>query len=81
MSDAGRLARWNRGATRPGLADVIIVLIVIAILLWASWMQFPAYRRQSASRPTPDAKATPVPLPPPRLAPALVQRHTPLTPR
>ena len=42
------LGGWYRGATHLGLADVIIVLIVLAILLWASWRQFPAYEHMPA---------------------------------
>ena len=33
------------GATRLGFADIIVIAIVMAILLLASWKQFPAYNR------------------------------------
>ena len=33
------------GATRLGFADIIVIAIVMAILLFASWKQFPAYNR------------------------------------
>jgi hypothetical protein len=39
------LHRFERGATRPGVLDILTVLILLAVLLWASWMQFPAYNR------------------------------------
>jgi hypothetical protein len=35
---------FTRGATRLGAIDVLIALILLALLLWASWEQFPAYR-------------------------------------
>jgi hypothetical protein len=68
----GRLARWNRGATRLGFTDVLILLIVLAILLWASWKQFPAYKRP----PAPVPLVTPVPLPATRHAPGASPRRT-----
>ncbi|MGH7913666.1 MAG: hypothetical protein ACREPW_03305 [Candidatus Binataceae bacterium] len=40
-----RLRGSYRGATRLGFADIIIIAIVMAILLFASWKQFPAYHR------------------------------------
>jgi hypothetical protein len=46
-----------RGATHLGFADIIVVAIVLAILLWASWKQFPAYNRPF----TPIPALTPVP--------------------
>ena len=35
----------ERGAVRPGLLDVLTALILLAVLLWASWKQFPVYER------------------------------------
>jgi hypothetical protein len=49
-----------RGATHLGFVDIIVVGIVLAVLLWASWKQFPAYNRPF----TPIAVLTPVPLMP-----------------
>jgi hypothetical protein len=46
-----------RGATQLGFVDIIVVAIVLAVLLWASWKQFPAYNRPF----TPIAVLTPVP--------------------
>jgi hypothetical protein len=34
---------FKRGATRLGVLDVLTALILLALLLWASWEQFPAY--------------------------------------
>ncbi len=47
-----RLGESHRGATRLGFADVIIIAIVMALLLFASWKQFPAYNRPFKPRPT-----------------------------
>jgi hypothetical protein len=33
----------SSGATRPGFLDVLTAAVLLAILLWASWKQFPAY--------------------------------------
>jgi hypothetical protein len=41
----------HRGATRLGFADLIVVAIVMAILLFAAWKQFPAYDRPFTPRP------------------------------
>ncbi len=45
-----RLGGSHRGATRLGFADVIVVAIVLAILLFAAWQQFPAYNRSFTPR-------------------------------
>ena len=47
----------DRGATQLGFVDIIVVAIVLAVLLWASWKQFPAYNRPF----TPIPALTPVP--------------------
>jgi len=39
------MKRFESGAVRPGPLDVLTALILLAILLWASWKQFPAYER------------------------------------
>ena len=46
-----------RGATRLGFLDVLTALVVLAILVFAAWRQFPVYR----TGPSPDygARATP----------------------
>jgi hypothetical protein len=48
----------SRGAARLGLADIVVIAIVLAILLFASWKQFPAYKRPFAPLPvlTPAAR-------------------------
>ncbi|HYB89742.1 MAG TPA: hypothetical protein VEC38_01725 [Candidatus Binataceae bacterium] len=45
----------HQGATRLGFADVLTALIVLAILLYASYLQFPAYK---AAAPAPEPPAT-----------------------
>ncbi|HLJ42986.1 MAG TPA: hypothetical protein VKT12_02115 [Candidatus Binataceae bacterium] len=52
-----RLGESYRGATRIGFVDVLVVAIVAALLLFASWKQFPAYNRPF----TPQRILTPVP--------------------
>ncbi len=53
-----RLGESYRGATRLGFGDIIVIAIVMALLLYASWKQFPAYDRPFAPRPilTPAAR-------------------------
>jgi hypothetical protein len=42
----------DRGATSPGFFDVIVVAVLLAVLLYAAWRQFPAYQ-PTAPAPTP----------------------------
>jgi len=37
-----------RGATQLRVLDVLTALILLAVLLWASWKQFPAYENYSS---------------------------------
>ncbi len=53
----GRLRGWCRGATRIGFVDIVVIAIVMAILLFASWKQFSDYNRPF----TPRAILTPAP--------------------
>jgi hypothetical protein len=59
-----------RGATRIGFADIVVIAIVMAILFFASWKQFPAYNRPFKPRtiltpaprlPMPRSMRTPTP--------------------
>lgn len=61
--DLRKLNHWNSGATRLGFADVLTAIILLAILLWASWKQFPAYNRSGA--PQPGRPPAPASAPPP----------------
>jgi len=45
------MKRFKRGAMRPGILDILTALILLAILVWASWKQFPAYNRKLRSEP------------------------------
>jgi len=57
-----RLQESYGSATRLGFVDIVVIAIVMAILLFASWKQFPAYNRPF----TPRRILTPAPrLPPP----------------
>ncbi|HVB83142.1 MAG TPA: hypothetical protein VNE82_24730 [Candidatus Binataceae bacterium] len=46
------MREWNRGATRLGFADIVVVAIVAALLFFAAWKQFPAYNRPFKPRPS-----------------------------
>jgi len=46
-----RLAICYRGAARLGFTDLVVVAIVLAILLFAAWKQFPAYNRPFTPKP------------------------------
>ena len=39
-----RSMRAAHGATRLGFLDVLTALVVLAILIFAAWRQFPVYR-------------------------------------
>jgi hypothetical protein len=65
-----RLHESYRGATRLGFADIVVIAIVMAILLFAAWKQFPAYNRPFTPRriltpaprlPAPGSIRTPAP--------------------
>ncbi|HEV2169759.1 MAG TPA: hypothetical protein VGR40_02370 [Candidatus Binatus sp.] len=43
------LNRMARGATNLGFVDILTAAIVLAILLWAATLQFPAYDRTPTS--------------------------------
>ena len=43
------MKRFGRGGVRPGVLDILTALILLAILVWASWKQFPAYDRRLRS--------------------------------
>jgi len=36
-------SRFRRGATRLGVMDVVTALILLGVLLYAAWKQFPAF--------------------------------------
>jgi hypothetical protein len=38
---------------RPRLLDILTALILLALLVWASWKQFPAYERKFPSTAAP----------------------------
>jgi hypothetical protein len=40
-----------RGAAQLGFSDIVVVAIVLAILLFAAWKQFPAYNRPFTPKP------------------------------
>jgi hypothetical protein len=42
-------SRFKRGATRLGVMDVLTALILLGLLLYASWRQFPAFNRPVTS--------------------------------
>jgi hypothetical protein len=38
-------SRLKRGAARLGILDILTALVLLAVLLYASWRQFPAFNR------------------------------------
>ncbi|GEM_PF-3184028 len=48
----------QRGAVRLGLADILIALILLGVLLFVSYLQFPAYRQSASPPPSPSGGAT-----------------------
>jgi hypothetical protein len=54
------MKRFERGAMRPTILDILTAFILLAILLWASWKQFPAYNRKFTPR-SGSVSATPRP--------------------
>ncbi len=47
-----------RGATNLGFLDILVALILLGVLLFASYLQFPNYQRL-ASPPPPPATGAP----------------------
>jgi hypothetical protein len=45
------LNRLSRGATQLGFADILTVVILLGILLWAATLQFSAYDRPPVGAP------------------------------
>ena len=43
------------GAVQPGFVDILTAAILLAILLWAAWRQFPAYNQAPALSPAENA--------------------------
>lgn len=48
----------QRGATRLGVMDIVAALILLGVLVFASYLEFPNYRRLAAPSPGP-SPATP----------------------
>jgi hypothetical protein len=46
------MKHFKHGAMRPSLLDILTALILLVILVWASWKQFPAYNRKFRSGPS-----------------------------
>jgi hypothetical protein len=45
------LKGFPRGATQLGFVDILTVVILLGILLWAATLQFSAYNRPAATAP------------------------------
>jgi cytoskeletal protein RodZ len=50
---------FAKGAIRLGLADIVTALILLALLLWVSYRQFPAYQNKFAPTPSVHSQAAP----------------------
>ena len=48
----------QQGATRLGVMDIVAALILLGVLVFASYLEFPNYRRLAAPSPAP-SPATP----------------------
>lgn len=48
---------WPSGAIRIGFADVLTALVLLAVLLYASYRQFGAYQHKTIPRATAPAAA------------------------
>lgn len=46
-------AALSKGGVRPSLIDILAALILLAILLYAAWTQFPAYERRGPEQSVP----------------------------
>jgi hypothetical protein len=48
----------QRGATRLGVLDILAALILLGVLVFASYLQFPNYRRPAVPSPAPSPTAS-----------------------
>ncbi len=53
-----KMRLWRRGATQLGLVDALTALVLLAILVWVAWMQFPAYHQPAVSSTPPAPQKT-----------------------
>lgn len=60
MTMSGRF-RSQRGATRLGLLDILAALILLGVLVFASYLEFPNYRRPASPAPAPSPAARSAP--------------------
>jgi hypothetical protein len=60
MTIAGRF-KSQRGATRLGVMDIVAALILLGVLLFASYLEFPNYHRLAAPSPAPSPAAPSAP--------------------
>jgi hypothetical protein len=60
MTISGRL-KSQRGATRLGLMDILAALILLGVLVFASYLEFPNYRRLAVPSPAPSPAARSAP--------------------
>jgi len=56
MDISGRF-KSQRGATRLGLMDILAALILLGLLVFASYLQFPNYRGAASPTPAPSRAA------------------------
>jgi hypothetical protein len=52
MCMSGRF-KSQRGATRLGVMDILAALILLGVLVFASYLEFPNYRRLAVPSPAP----------------------------
>ena len=51
----------QRGATRLGVMDIVAALILLGVLVFAAYLEFPNYRRRAVPPPVPSPAAPAVP--------------------
>jgi len=58
MTTSGRF-KSQRGATRLGLMDILAALILLGVLVFAAYLEFPNYRRPASPAPSPATPSAP----------------------
>jgi len=48
----------QRGATRLGVMDIVAALILLGVLVFAAYLEFPNYRRLAVPSPAPSPTAS-----------------------
>ena len=60
MTISGRF-KAQRGATRLGVMDILAALILLGVLVFAAYLEFPNYHRPAVPSPAPSPAAPSAP--------------------